>query len=95
MGTSDFEAFPDLVFAVLSATGGKDTTRWGVGATATSFATLKYAGLDNGVATLLNATSGYDPAPQSIVTTYRANASPTQQPGAYSTTISYSVVANP
>lgn len=78
---------------VLAATGGKDAARWGTGTTATSFATLRYAGLLSTTPTQLRvkATAA---APDTVEVAFRVNPSAAQAPGSYSTVITYTAVAN-
>jgi hypothetical protein len=81
-------------FTVLAATGGKDTATWGAGATETSFGSLNYAGLQLSRAAIAHRRNSYSLATDTITTSYRANVDVSQAAGAYSTTITYTAVAN-
>jgi hypothetical protein len=80
---------------VVSATGGKDTARWGTGTLASDLSLNRYAGLRASTATLLFARAAYAAGTDTIVTSYRTNPSATQRPGAYAESVSYTVTANP
>ena len=79
---------------VLSATGGKDTARWGTGVAASDFANLRYVGLRLNEPSVLHRRSTFSAATDSITTSYRANAALAQQAGSYSATITYTAVPN-
>jgi hypothetical protein len=79
---------------VLSATGGKDTARWGTGTTATDFANLRFAGLRT-TSTTLHQRTTYSATPDTIVTDYRATFSSAETPGTYSTSVVYTATINP
>jgi hypothetical protein len=81
-------------FTVLAATGGKNTSTWGTGATATSFGTLNYAGLQSSRSAVVHRRNSYSLATDTITTSYRANVAPLQQGGAYTTTVQYTVLPN-
>ncbi len=81
-------------FTVLAATGGKDTATWGTGATESSFGTLNYVGLQQSRTAVAHRRNSYSLATDTITTSYRANVAATQQGGAYSTTVEYTVIAN-
>lgn len=81
--------------SVLSATQGKDTARWGTGATATDFPNLKWAGLQSTTATELASRSSYSSGTDSVEVAYRANPAASQQGGTYSGSVAFTLVANP
>ncbi|MBC7644647.1 MAG: hypothetical protein H7123_05935 [Thermoleophilia bacterium] len=79
---------------VLSATGGKDTSRWGIGTTPTDYVNNKYVGLRSTTTTLYNRNTYSAPA-DTITTSYRINVVSAQLSGIYSTSITYTATANP
>lgn len=80
--------------SVLSATGGKDTSRWGTGTSTGDLNALKWGwGAPSNRLLLVNRTA-YDPAVQQIVTAFRANVPATQDPGRYTTTMVFTAVPN-
>jgi hypothetical protein len=80
---------------VLAASnGGKDTARWGTGAVQNAYATLKYVGLKTTSTTLFTRT-GFNAAAETVTTSYRINPSTAELSGGYSSTISYTLTANP
>jgi hypothetical protein len=81
-------------FTVLAATGGKDTASWGTGATATSFGTLNYVGLQQSRAAVAHRRNSYSLATDTITTSYRANIDAVQAAGSYTTTVEYTLIAN-
>lgn len=88
--------------SVLGVDGVKDAAmqaRWGTGTTCTSadYPNLKYVGLENTTPTTTASRRSYDPATPSdqIATCYRVKIPATQTAGTYTSTIIYTVVANP
>jgi hypothetical protein len=80
---------------VLAASnGGKDTARWGTGAVPTAYATLKYVGLRT-TNTQLFTRSGFNPAAETVTTSYRVDMSAAELAGTYSTLVTYTATANP
>jgi hypothetical protein len=79
---------------VTAATGGKDTARWGTGVVATDYANNKYVGLRT-TSTMLHQTSTYSAAATTVTTGYRVDFSGAELPGTYTTTVTYTGVANP
>lgn len=88
-GTSGFAGV-----SVLSATGGKDTARWGSGTSATDMASLNWAWGSPSTRLQLTSRSDYFPTAQQVQLAVRANASPAQDPGRYSTTLVFTALAN-
>lgn len=79
---------------LLAATGGKDTTRWGIGSTSTDYANLRYAGLpaaDASIHVRPTNTSTTD----AIELSYRVNSSSSQKAGSYSANVTYTATMNP
>ena len=85
---------PYFGMSVVSATGGKDTGRWGTGASHTNYSNLNYVGLGFASPVLLH-THGAAATDHEIVTSYRATIDANQPPGQYTTTTTYTVTANP
>jgi hypothetical protein len=71
-------------FTVLAATGGKDTARWGTGATLANMATLKFAGSDRPVT--LNWDESFSAATRTATVGVRATPDPTTPQGYYTGT---------
>jgi hypothetical protein len=80
--------------SVLTATGGKDTARWGLGTLPAEYSNLKYVGLRT-TATQLYVRPTYSAATDTIQTAYRADFSGGELAGTYNTTITYTATANP
>jgi hypothetical protein len=74
--------------------GGKDTTRWGTGTSATQIGLLKYAWPSLSTPLALHSTTGYDPVPRRYDLGLRANAAATTDPGNYATTLTFTVIPN-
>jgi len=91
-GTSGTNGYFGLT--VLTATGGKDTTRWGTGTLATDHTLNKYTGLQT-TTTTLQTDPTYNPATRSTTVAYRTNPSNGTLPGDYTTTITYTATTNP
>lgn len=81
--------------AVASASGGKDTTRWGSGTTPASVSTLNYAAPTATTSTLLHQRTSYDTDPDEVVVGYRVTLDGAQPPGSYSGTVTYTATALP
>jgi hypothetical protein len=80
---------------VVSSTGGKDTARWGTGTTETDYVNNRYVGLLSSTSTLLQSTSVFSAATDTVRVGFRSNVDSTIPPGAYSATITFTAVANP
>jgi hypothetical protein len=80
--------------SVLSATGGKDTSRWGAGTDTSNLNLLNWGWGGRATPMLLNTRSAYDPLAQDISMAIRANAPPTADPGTYTTTLVFTAVPN-
>jgi hypothetical protein len=80
---------------VRDATGGR-LAKWGPGTgwPATDFTNNRYAGLTT-AAQIVHQRATYATAAETVTVTYRTNIPPGQEPGAYATSISYTLVAQP
>lgn len=93
-GTSGFGGI-----TVLGATGGVTTrlAKWGTGTdrAATDFANNLYAGLRSTSSTLLHERTAQHLTADTVTAAYRTNVGPTQAPGTYTGTVTYTAIANP
>lgn len=80
--------------SVLSATGGKDAVRWGAGTTTGDLGTLNWGSPWKSRQLLLHSRGTYDPTMQSIETAIRVNAALDQDPGTYTTTLTFTAIPN-
>jgi hypothetical protein len=80
---------------VLSATGGKDTSRWGTGTTASDYGNLKYGGLRKTVDLALHSRTTYSASTDTVQLGWRGNPPLATPPGSYSGTVTLVVLANP
>ena len=80
---------------VLSATGGKDTGTWGTGTDMSDPSTLKFVGVRNTNPSLLFDNGGPSTGTDSIVVGIRVAPSTTTTAGAYSGTLTFTVVSTP
>jgi hypothetical protein len=85
---------PGFGVSVVSATAGKDTSRWGTGIDTSNLALLKWSWGSATSPLLLHARSAYDPAAQQVGIAVRANAPPATDPGQYTTTLVFTAVPN-
>jgi hypothetical protein len=80
---------------VVSATGGKDTARWGTATSETDYANGRYVGLMSSTSALLHATTGFNAATDTVRVGFRGNVDASVPPGPYSATVTFTAVANP
>lgn len=81
--------------SLLTSTAGKDTTHWGTGTDPTQTGTVKWIGPQLTTPAPLANRQTYSAATDTATTGYRVAIPAGQAPGTYSTTITYTAVANP
>ncbi|MCW2925334.1 MAG: Laminin sub domain 2 [Thermoleophilia bacterium] len=80
--------------SVLSATGGKDTTRWGAGTDTSNLGALNWGWGSRSTPLMLHTRAAFDPAAQQVQLAVRANPGALTDPGRYTTTLVLTAVPN-